>query len=37
MLSDVLEAEMKAAYEELWLEVKLCFGLSLFDYILICF
>lgn len=37
VLSDVLEAEMKAAYEDLWLEVKLCFGVSLylFDYILI--
>ena len=29
VLSDVLEVEMKAAYEDLWLEVKLCFGISL--------
>lgn len=29
VLSDVLEVEMKAAYEDLWLEVKLCFGMSL--------
>lgn len=37
MLSDVLEAEMKAAYDDLWLEVKLGFGIShyLSDYDLI--
>lgn len=37
MLSDVLEVEMKAAYDELWLEVTLDFGISLYllDYILI--
>lgn len=37
MLSDVLEGEMKAAYEDLWLEVLLSFGIShyLSDYDLI--
>lgn len=29
VLSDVLEVEMKAAYDSLWLEVKLPFGISL--------
>lgn len=28
VLSDVLEVEMKAVYEDLWQEVKLCFGIS---------
>lgn len=28
VLSDVLEVEMKAVYEDLWQEVKLCCGIS---------
>lgn len=34
VLSDVIEVEMKAAYKELWLEVKLCGNFTSLDYIL---
>lgn len=35
-LSDVLKAEMKAAYEDLWLEVNTCFGKSCYVQLRLC-